>query len=1195
MTSPYSPTDKRADSPLFDFSAPNEDLGEAEFLDNVDLDAPSPNPAKDGQDSWRGSTSSSSFKYASASTASSSRPPLSTKSSAMSTNTVSTLLTAGGPTPLVLGVAVVDFNHLIGPTVEFSYPPSLTLAIQDDEEWMRLLPFLALPDGAHLSEEDYSYFHCTYSPSGGQVPTDVPSSQTLFGISCNRQLASSELTRRPSDVTRSTVQKAVVVIASQPVFGPIRDKLGVVTRAYFAQRDFTQTEILEDFYTSLESSLEGKSNEGAIYIGTSLRELIHKFRHKTLILLKLLMLQKKVMLYGYPVEKLCTYQYSLVSLIPGLLMSLKDCGAPDLDVKKTRVRPTSLRTSDRSSLLRYMGLPLQVFGKDSFFQPYMPLQQIHMLQAKSWLIGTTNQIVTQQKDCKYDLLVNIDTNTFEFTDPKLERIVTLTPSDRKWMDDVVRTVEETWSMSEGERPGFRGSDDDLRSRFEEYICATLSSIKYAEFLTKAKRQDISIVGVGGPAGDGAILAPFSEQWISTFKSTQAYEIWSGCTDPALFDICEPRHPCDGKVNAVSDLGLRLAEGFHDLHLDQQLGPTKEALSSAFAAGSSSIFKAFDGVRSEVNTRLQQREENHAQAKSALGSGNNTPPTTKNPQAGKQIEDIKATLGGIGSGIGSFFGSKISGFRAPPSGSANASSSANPTVRGIAREDGAVKGGLRPMSLMGSSNSSGSCYSRERCLLHVREHEMYPIASGRQGDIYAIRSSPNKRCDAGTCKIDHRHVISDTRLSNRIDSRDGGGIDEYGGLESWQVVKIVHAPRNGRANGNEPHDVLKEMKLLKTMNHPNIAPLLSYEYDQSKIQHSLTLPLYPISLSTILEDPLFPFNSPTLIHDKVIDLPKRISYQLLSAISYIHIFYPPTAHRDLNPSNVMFDWKGDVKLIDFGTAFSVCPPSPNTHASIEESDEVGEEDLDEDQNEFNLVGTDGEWFEDEGSMCCDVGTGSYRAPELLFSPTSYDPLFVDLWSVGCMIAHLFRTYGPSSISSDGSSISIASSDGSSDHEYESGSNDDYDPLDGPSSPFRSEKESSSRKPLFNATFGSLGLAASIFKVLGTPTPHNWPEFYLLPDAGKIGFPFSPPTNLLDHLPELANRENFRDILEVIERLLVLDPIKRISASQALELRWFKDIQQSNDPQQSIDPGNGIGNWLDKAKERYDFLAKKSFCE
>ena len=78
------------------------------------------------------------------------------------------------------------------------------------------------------------------------------------------------------------------------------------------------------------------------------------------------------MLFGYPVEMLCTYQYSLVSLMPGqltfstsfylkltptgLLMSLGDSGSPELDTRQTRARPTSLRSSDRSSLLRYMGL-----------------------------------------------------------------------------------------------------------------------------------------------------------------------------------------------------------------------------------------------------------------------------------------------------------------------------------------------------------------------------------------------------------------------------------------------------------------------------------------------------------------------------------------------------------------------------------------------------------------------------------------------------------------------------------------------------------------------------------------------------------------------------------------------------------------------------------------------------------------------
>ena len=88
---------------------------------------------------------------------------------------------------------------------------------------------------------------------------------------------------RGIDVTRPIVQKAIVVVASKPIFGPIRysfyrriilskflsrDKLGVVTRAYFAQRDFSDTTILSDFHSSLETDLRTKLTESAFYMGT---------------------------------------------------------------------------------------------------------------------------------------------------------------------------------------------------------------------------------------------------------------------------------------------------------------------------------------------------------------------------------------------------------------------------------------------------------------------------------------------------------------------------------------------------------------------------------------------------------------------------------------------------------------------------------------------------------------------------------------------------------------------------------------------------------------------------------------------------------------------------------------------------------------------------------------------------------------
>ena len=309
----------------------------------------------------------------------------------------------------LLATILVDFHHNLGPIIEFCHPPNLI----EDSEFSRLLPFLALPDGAHMTEEDFSYFHLK-PPSDGKL-----GDSTIFGISCNRQLKASDLIEKSSHVTRSIVQKAIVVLTKKPVFGPIRDKLGVITKAFFSQRNFNELQLLVQFHQSLEHSLQGYTTETVLNSGTNLREIVLKFKHKTLVLLKLLLLQKRILFFGYkplskhplyPVERLCTFQYSLVSLIPNLLNFLSHAASPDLPPVFGNRPVTSLRTSDRESLLRYVGMPLDLFGKTAFFQPYMPLQQIDILSkpsTNSFLAGTTNAVFTQQKNIKLDVIVNV--------------------------------------------------------------------------------------------------------------------------------------------------------------------------------------------------------------------------------------------------------------------------------------------------------------------------------------------------------------------------------------------------------------------------------------------------------------------------------------------------------------------------------------------------------------------------------------------------------------------------------------------------------------------------------------------------------------------------------------------------------------------------------------------------------------------
>ena len=161
-------------------------------------------------------------------------------------------------------------------------------AVPLPEEWS-FMPFMCLPDGAHSTDEEFIYFHLP--------PVDNwtgPYQKTLFGLACFRQIDSKDLINKPADVTRTKVQKSVVVLARQCALGSVRSKLGLVTQAFFAQRDFSKIEIIENLFDNLNGSVRMPLSDATLFMGLSLRELIFKFKQKTLQLFKLLLLGKRV-------------------------------------------------------------------------------------------------------------------------------------------------------------------------------------------------------------------------------------------------------------------------------------------------------------------------------------------------------------------------------------------------------------------------------------------------------------------------------------------------------------------------------------------------------------------------------------------------------------------------------------------------------------------------------------------------------------------------------------------------------------------------------------------------------------------------------------------------------------------------------------------------------------------------------------
>lgn len=357
----------------------------------------------------------------------------------------------------------------------------------------------------------------------------------------------------------------------------------------------------------------------------------------------------------------------------------------------------------------------------------------------------------------------------------------------------------------------------------------------------------------------------------------------------------------------------------------------------------------------------------------------------------------------------------------------------------------------------------------------------------------------------------------------------------GGLEGWQAVKIVSAPPDGRLRSMLPHDVGKEVAILKRLDHSNVSShdqsysnrteqlkflvfkqlqivkLVEHHYDTDLLEHYLHFPLFVCTLTDLFRDPSFPFEPPAipLPHpspQSSLSVTTGLSYQLLTALDYLAS--NDVAHRDINPSNLLIDFCGNLKLVDFGTAWS--------GSSALMMDAQGGTVVGHDRSATGREQSQGD--DDGGRACssCNVGTGAYRAPELLFSPVRYDPYAVDSWAAGCVIAQMFRPFGScyphefDDAGSDTDSDSDARSDGEEDSDNWSDDMEDPDPLDeswhrvrnsggdGNGTGYRTDtatggdnREMGERQPIFDASFGTLGLAASIFKIRGTPVLDIWP--------------------------------------------------------------------------------------------------------
>ncbi|XP_066594574.1 cyclin-dependent kinase 1 [Prorops nasuta] len=134
---------------------------------------------------------------------------------------------------------------------------------------------------------------------------------------------------------------------------------------------------------------------------------------------------------------------------------------------------------------------------------------------------------------------------------------------------------------------------------------------------------------------------------------------------------------------------------------------------------------------------------------------------------------------------------------------------------------------------------------------------------------------------------------------------------------------------------------------------------------------------------------------------------------------------------------------------------------------------------------------------------EVVTLWYRAPEILLGSDRYS-CAIDIWSIGCIFA-----------------------------------------------------EMATKKPLFQGD-SEIDQLFRIFRILKTPTEEIWPGCTKLTDY-KATFP----NWVTNHLKTQVKPLN-EDGLDLLQEMLIYDPVRRISARAALKHSYFKDLDMSKIP-------------------------------
>ncbi|KAE9454206.1 hypothetical protein C3L33_13893, partial [Rhododendron williamsianum] len=361
--------------------------------------------------------------------------------------------------------------------------------------------------------------------------------------------------------------------------------------------------------------------------------------------------------------------------------------------------------------------------------------------------------------------------------------------------------------------------------------------------------------------------------------------------------------------------------------------------------------------------------------------------------------------------------------------------------------------------------------------------------------------------------------------NKIDEGTYGVVYRAKDVDSGDIVALKKVKMEKEREGF-PLTSLREINILLSFHHPSIVDVKEVVVGSAIDSIFMVMEYMDHDLKVFMETMKHPFSQSEV---------KCLMLQLLGGVKYLHDNW--VLHRDLKTSNLLLNNQGELKICDFGLARQYGSPlKPYTHLVVTlwysvfgfaKWGCVYSFDIPQPITPFAVAYCLLEL------MVSSYESGStrllvLRAPELLLGAKQYSTA-IDMWSLGCIMAELL-----------------------------------------------------SKAPLFNGKteFDQLD---KIFRILGTPNETIWPGFsklpgvkvnfvkHQLPALGDSGLAFWPPLvtvsvlvwyNLLRRkfpATSFTGSPVLSDAgFDLLNKLLTYDPEKRITAEDALNHEWFREV-------------------------------------